>query len=187
MIGEKQSVRVSLQPGTVTVDRLCRMILERDRLIYHESEDAWVEYMLKIGSKEHLVWKKRIELEKARRRVDLICRYIDDGLTPNMESIDSVIRTEFEQRNFDLWMLGEDNRELMSILSSDRLSDEEYDELCSLYLSSLIKLHDVTEDREQKCLFFQKLFVKKNLDALRTAYASIPDGQQYDSSAEDKL
>ena len=102
MIIENTIVKVTLGGGEDPMEKLTRLIIERDELLFHVVPELKAEYMLKVGALEHLVWKKRLELSMAKRRLSLIRSYLNRQEEPDSESIEETIRFEYENLLDDL-------------------------------------------------------------------------------------
>jgi len=102
MISENQTFTVTLRHENDTIDRLCQLIMIRDRVMYHESNDVMAEFMMKFGAKEQLVWKKMLELKKAKFRLAQFRMYAGTGKQPNPEYVENLVKEQFAQDECDL-------------------------------------------------------------------------------------
>ena len=93
---------MTLGGGEDPMEKLTRLIIERDELLFHVVPELKAEYMFKVGALEHLVWKKRLELSMAKRRLALIRSYLNRQEEPDSEVIEETIRFEYENLLEDL-------------------------------------------------------------------------------------
>ena len=150
MITENAMVVPTLPKEENSMERLTRLIIERDDLVYHVAPDLRAEYMMKIGALENLVWRKRLELSMARRRLNLIRSYLNRDAEPDIEEIDSVIGYEYEDMMEQLRRRNDEIKALMEYMDSDCLTQEETEELRGLYTKVVKRLHpDVNPDADE--------------------------------------
>lgn len=181
MITENAMVKPSLLKQEDSMDRLTRLIIERDDLVYHVAPDLRAEYMMKIGALENLVWKKRLELSMAKRRLNLIRSYLNREDEPDIAEIEARIEYEYEEMMAELEQRNDTIKALMDYMESECLTQEEAEELRSLYTKLVKKLHpDVNPDAtDEDILMFEKAvnaYKTGNLDMIRALFYTMdPD------------
>ena len=181
MMIENAIVKPSLMNEEDSMERLTRLIIERDDLLYHVAPDLRAEYMMKVGALENLVWKKRLELSMAKRRLNLIRSYLNRDDEPDMIEIEAVIEYEYEDLMQELRERNDEMKAIMDYIDSECLTQEESKELRDLYTKIVKRLHpDVNPNAaDEDILLFEKAvkaYKSGNLDMIRAIYYTMdPD------------
>ena len=178
MITENTIVKMTLGGGEDPMEKLTRLIIERDELLFHVVPELKAEYMLKVGALEHLVWKKRLELSMAKRRLSLIRSYLNRQEEPDSEAIEETIRFEYENLLDDLKERNEEIKKLVGLISAEKLSQEDTEEIRSLYTKTVKKLHpDLNPDASiADIALFQKAveaYKRADIFMIRAIYSSL--------------
>ena len=189
MITENAMVKPTLLKED-SVERLTRLMIERDDLLYRTAPALNAEYMLKVGALENLVWKKRLELSMARRRLGLTRSYIDRGVMPNTTEIEATIEYEYEDMMAQLRERNKEMRALMEYMEADALPDDESEDIRRLYTGIVKKTHpDVNPDATlEDITTLQKAadaYKKSDLDTLRAICCSMDPGKADATFVED--
>ena len=177
MITENNIVKVTLDSED-PMEKLTRLIIERDELLFHVVPELKAEYMLKVGALEHLVWKKRLELSMAKRRLGLLRSYANRDEEPDIDELEETIRFEYENLLNELKERNDEIKDLMGLISSEKLSVEETDEIRALYTKIVKKLHpDLNPNATEKDIqLFQRAveaYRRADIYMIRAIYCTL--------------
>ena len=177
MITENNIVKVTLDSED-PMEKLTRLIIERDELLFHVVPELKAEYMLKVGALEHLVWTKRLELSMAKRRLGLLRSYANRDEEPDIDELEETIGFEYENLLNELKERNDEIKDLMGLISSEKLSVEETDEIRALYTKIVKKLHpDLNPNATEKDIqLFQRAveaYRRADIYMIRAIYCTL--------------
>lgn len=168
---------------------LSMLLLERDELIFVICRNLETEYMLKVGGLEHQLYAKQCEVQRLKRKAELIQAALNRQLKPNMEQIDRLLDTEFVAYQEKLDEQVRKMNEALKHGSAEILSPKDTKELKSLY-HKIVKtlhpdLHPNISDAERQ-LFENAVAAYKNGDLLsiRAIYETIGNGPAESDDAD---
>lgn len=156
-------------------EKLCKLIVERESLVFHVCKNLKVDYMLKVASLEYNLMKIQNEVLKNKRLVELYNQNIDE-LKINREEVEDKINKkvalEFLEFNRIEKKQLEDIDIAIDLSMTNLLEKEEIDELNGYYLklqrvlNPALKLKSKIQDDE---LFdsVEKLYKKGNIKKLK--------------------
>ena len=114
-----------LDPEEDLRQRLADLMMRREDLLSHILRDVRAEYMMKVGAKEHLVMKKRIELSMAKHRLELIRQSTNRAEEPDMEMIEKELDHRFKEYTEEIHRRAEEMRKILRHMDAEILTDEE--------------------------------------------------------------
>lgn len=156
-------------------EKLCKLIVERESLVFHICKNLKVDYMLKVGSLEYNLMKIQNEVLKNKRLLELYNQNIDE-LKNNKEETEEKINKKIEIEFLEFKKIEKKQLEDIDIAidlsMTNLLEKEEIDELNELYfklqmiLNPALKLKSKIQDDE---LFnsVEKMYKKGNIRKLR--------------------
>ena len=156
-------------------EKLCKLIVERESLVFHVCKNLKVDYMLKVASLEYNLMKIQNEVLKNKRLVELYNQNIDE-LKINREEVEDKINKkvalEFLEFNKIEKKQLEDIDIAIELSMTNLLEKDEIEEINGYYLklqrvlNPALKLKSKIQDDE---LFdsVEKLYKKGNIKKLR--------------------
>ena len=156
-------------------EKLCKLIVERESLVFHVCKNLKVDYMLKVASLEYNLMKIQNEVLKNKRLVELYNQNIDE-LKINREEVEDKINKkvalEFLEFNRIEKKQLEDIDIAIDLSMTNLLEKDEIEELNGYYLklqrvlNPALKLKSKIQDDE---LFdsVEKLYKKGNIKKLK--------------------
>ena len=156
-------------------EKLCKLIVERESLVFHVCKNLKVDYMLKVASLEYNLMKIQNEVLKNKRLVELYNKNIDE-LKINREEVEDKINKkvalEFLEFNRIEKKQLEDIDIAIDLSMTNLLEKDEIEELNGYYLklqrvlNPALKLKSKIQDDE---LFdsVEKLYKKGNIKKLK--------------------
>lgn len=156
-------------------EKLCKLIVERESLVFHICKNLKVDYMLKVASLEYNLMKIQNEVLKNKRLIELYKQNIEElkiDKEKTEEKINKKVEIEFlEFQKIEKKQL-EDIDIAIDLSMTNLLEKDEIDELNGLYfklqmaLNPALKLKSKIQDDE---LFssVEKLYKKGNMKKLR--------------------
>lgn len=160
-------------------EKLCKLIVERESLVFHVCKNLKIDYMLKVGALEYNLMKAQNDILKNKRLVELYNQNINELKNEDEEKrkyienkINKQIEIEFlEFKKIEKKQL-EDIDIAIDLSMTNLLEKEELDELNEIYtklqgaLNPALKLKSKIQDDE---LFttIEKLYKKGNIKKLR--------------------
>ena len=161
-------------------EKLCKLIVERESLVFHVCKNLKIDYMLKVGSLEYNLMKIQNEVLRNKRLVELYNQNKNELEAANDEEeknkiinkINKRVEIEFLEFNKIEKKQLEDIDIAIDLSMTDLLEKEELDELNEIYmklqltLNPALKLKSKIQDSE---LFttIEKLYKKGNIKKLR--------------------
>lgn len=156
-------------------EKLCKLIVERESLVFHVCKNLKIDYMLKVGALEYNLMKIQNEILKNKRLVELYeqnKQALKDDKEKTEEKINKQIEIEFlEFKKIEKKQL-EDIDIAIDLSMTNLLEKDEIDELNSVYLklqmvlNPALKLKSKIQDDE---LFstIEKLYKKGNIKKIK--------------------
>ena len=156
-------------------EKLCKLIVERESLVFHICKNLKVDYMLKVASLEYNLMKIQNEVLKNKRLIELYKQNLEElkiDKEKTEEKINKKVEIEFlEFQKIEKKQL-EDIDIAIDLSMTNLLEKDEIDELNELYfklqmsLNPALKLKSKIQDDE---LFssVEKLYKKGNIKKLR--------------------
>ena len=156
-------------------EKLCKLIVERESLVFHICKNLKVDYMLKVASLEYNLMKIQNEVLKNKRLIELYKQNIEElkiDREKTEEKINKKVEIEFlEFQKIEKKQL-EDIDIAIDLSMTNLLEKDEIDELNELYfklqmaLNPALKLKSKIQDDELFCSV-EKLYKKGNIKKLR--------------------
>ena len=156
-------------------EKLCRLIVERESLVFHACKNLKIDYMLKIGTLEYNLMKIQNEVLRNKRLIELFEQNkenIKNDKDKTIEKIQKQIDLEFLEFNKIEKKQLEDIDIAIDLSMTNLLEREELEELNGYYLklqrvlNPALKLKSKIQDDE---LFesVEKLYKKGNVKKLK--------------------
>lgn len=148
-------------------EQISKLILKRDQILFVECENIKMKYNLCFGSLEYKLFKLQCDVQKQKRKIEMIRTFLNRDEKPNFDLIENKLDEEFKNYKNVLNNILDNINDALDRNNSESLSDEEIKELKSQYRKIVKKLHpdlnsDIT-DRELK-LFQKAVEAYKNAD-----------------------
>lgn len=118
--------------------RLVDALVEHDELECRICPELESVYQKKVGAHEYELFEAQLQLEQAKRRVQLVKESLAGGVVPSLPRIEHRMREEMAD---ELQNLNDRHAFLALMQSATRMSDDEEAELGRLYRICLERLH----------------------------------------------
>ena len=156
-------------------NHLSNLIIEFEALKFDICPDIERKYILNFGFLEFELYKKDVELNKLRRKIQLIQIKINNQEPIGIEKIDNQIEKEFEEYEKNIKKQMDELDNAIKAPDFEYLSEKETKRLKMIYKQCVLKLHpDLNKNLSEsdKNLFLQinKAFKKGDLNTIESLY-----------------
>ena len=139
-------------------EKLSQLIYTYDELQYHTCPNIEQEYLVKFGVVEYEVYKKELELNKLKRKYQILQIKVNNEEKINITQIDEQLKNEFKDYEQSVIKQMDELKKMMEKTDLKRLSKKDTQKLKKLYRQCILKLHPDLGNKltdEDKILFFE--------------------------------
>lgn len=172
-------------------EQLTQLIFEYDNLIGHVCPDLERKYVLEFGLYEYELYKKELEIDKLKRKIQLIRIEINHENKVNINEIERKLNKEFEEYEKQL-QAQFDEIKFLEEHEFDELSVQDTKKLKKLYRELVKRLHpDLNPNQNflEISLFYKavKCFESGDLKGLESIFALLPENHVEEVSEIENL
>ena len=172
-------------------EQLSQLIFEYDDLTNHVCPDIEMRYVLEFGIYEYRLYELELEIDKLKRKIQLIQIEINHGNEIDLEKIDQKLDEEFEEYEKQI-QAQIDEINFLKENGAEKLSPEDSKKLKKLYRMLIKKLHPDLHPNQtffELNLFYRAVtcFENGDLKGLESVAKLLPDGDADDVSEIEKL
>ena len=168
-------------------ERLSQLILEYDYLINQTCPEIERQYVLEFGLFEYELYRLELEIDKLKRKIQLIQKEINHENEIDLNKIEEIINREFEEYEKQLQAQIDEIKYIEDIKTKE-LSDEDFKKIKKLYKLLIKRLHP---DLNPNQTFFEynlflntvKHFKNGDLKGLESILAILP-GEETEETSE---
>lgn len=139
-------------------EELSQLIFEYDELQFHICPNIEHEYLVKFGVLEYEVYKKEVELNRLKRKYQLMQIKVNNEEKIDIDIIENQLKKEFRDYEKSLTKQMDELKKMTASTDSEKLSDKDSRKIKKLYRQCILKLHPDLADEltdEDKILFFE--------------------------------
>ena len=161
-------------------EKLSQLIFEYDSLISHACPEIERNYVLEFGIYEYKLYKFELEINKLKRKIQLIQIEINHENAIDLSKIEKILDNEFEEYEKQI-QAQIDEIKYLEENPLEELSESNAKELKQLYHMLIKKLHpDLNPDQTiyEQNLFLRAVYCFENgdLKGLKSVAAILPEG-----------
>ena len=139
-------------------EELSQLIFEYNDLQFHTCPNIEHEYLVKFGVLEYEVYKKEVELNRLKRKYQLMQIKVNNEEKIDVDLIENQLKKEFRDYEKSLTKQMDELKKMTANTDSKKLSEKDSQKIKKLYRQCILKLHpdlasELTE--ENKILFFE--------------------------------
>lgn len=160
-------------------EELAQLIFEYDNLVNHVCPEIEMEYVLEFGLYEYKLYKLELEIDKLKRKIQLIRIEINHGNEIDLDKIDMQLNEEFEEYEKQVQAQIDEINNLEEN-GVEKLSPEDSRKLKKLYRKLIKRLHPDLHPNQtffELNLFYRAVhcFENGDLKGLESVATLIPD------------
>ncbi|WP_407378365.1 hypothetical protein [Methanobrevibacter sp.] len=172
-------------------EKLSQLIFEYDNLVNHICPEIERLYVLEFGRYEHKLYKIELEIDKLKRKIQLIRIEINHENEINVNKIDDIIKKEFEEYEKQI-QAQIDEIKFLEENDVEKLSPEDSKKFKKLYHMLIKRLHPDLHPNQtflELNLFYRAVYCFENgdLKGLESVAAILPDEEFEELSEIDHL
>ena len=172
-------------------EELAQLIFEYDNLVNHVCPEIEMEYVLEFGLYEYKLYKLELEIDKLKRKIQLIRIEINHGNEIDLDKIDMQLNEEFEEYEKQVQAQIDEINNLEEN-GVEKLSPKDSRKLKKLYRKLIKRLHPDLHPNQtffELNLFYRAVhcFENGDLKGLESVATLIPDEDVEEVSEIDHL
>lgn len=172
-------------------EQLTQLIFEYDNLINHVCPEIEMKYVLEFGIYEYRLYKLELEIDKLKRKLQLIRIEINHGNEIDLEKINKKLDKEFEEYEKQI-RAQIDEINFLEENKPEKLSSNDSKKLKKLYRMLIKRLHPDLHPNQtffELNLFYRAVtcFEKGDLKGLESVATLLPDEDTGEVSEIEKL
>ena len=172
-------------------EELAQLIFEYDNLVNHVCPEIEMEYVLEFGLYEYRLYKLELEIDKLKRKIQLIRIEINHGNEIDLDKIDMQLNEEFEEYEKQVQAQIDEINNLEEN-GVEKLSPQDSRKLKKLYRKLIKRLHPDLHPNQtffELNLFYRAVYCFENgdLKGLESVATLLPDGDVEEVSEIEKI
>ena len=172
-------------------EQLAQLIFEYDNLVNHVCPEIEMNYVLEFGLYEYRLYKLELEIDKLKRKIQLIRIEINHGNEVDLDKIQKKLDEEFEEYEKKVQAQIDEIKSLEEN-GPDKLSPEDSKKLKKLYRMLIKRLHPDLHPNQtffELNLFYRAVhcFENGDLKGLESVATLLPEDEVEEVSEIEKL